>query len=170
MTIYGTTAAFKTYQTDRGRTVLASWTDAMIAAALLVASEWLDAAYANLWSGVQTAGYAQDRQWPRTGAVTNTPDAYAFGTTEIPVQVPSATYEAAFRQMTSPGSLSVDFTPSKFLEARVEGAITVKYNNTIISASDVQTQIGVIQSLMYPLIDPAATGSYSPYSGPSALV
>lgn len=164
---YGSVAKFKTYHQERGRTV--SWTDPVIEAALLVASEWLDGAYAQLWVGTPTGGFTQERLWPRTDATTNTVPPYTFTDSEIPVLVENATYEAAFRQATSPGSLLVDFTPSKYKSVRVEGAIQAEYMN-FFQSSEVQTQIAVVQTLMYPLINASAQAFFSILSGPVTRV
>ena len=149
---YGSAAGFKTYHDERGRDVPPHWHDADITAALLVASEWLDGAYASLWSGAPTGGYTQERQWPRTGATTNTTPAYEFTNSEIPQSVVNATYEAAYRELSTPGSLSVDFTQSKFNQVRVDGAIQVEYRNDFVSSSEVQLQITSIQNMMSPLV------------------
>jgi hypothetical protein len=168
--MYGNADDFKTYHQDRGRSIPAGWTDSVIEAALLVASEWLDSSYEKVWIGTPTGGFTQENLWPRTDAITNTNPTYTFPDDAIPERVINATYEAAFRQATSPGALSVDFTPSKFAEVRVEGAISVKYRNDFTSPSDIQTQIGIIQNLMSPLINPDATGSFSSLSGSTERV
>lgn len=160
---YGTAAAFKTYNTGRGRTVPVSWSDASIEVALLVASEWLDSAYDQLWFGYAKDGYTQERKWPRTGAQTNTDPIYVFADTDTPTAVIYATYEAAFRELTTQGSLTLDYEPLKYKSARVEGAIDVEY---IVpnDASETQLQMPAIGKLMAPLIDPSRSYSMG-YSG-----
>lgn len=168
--MYSSVADFKTYHTDRGRSIPVAMTDAVIAAALLVASEWLDGAYGSIWIGTPTGGFTQTNLWPRTGATTNTDPSYTFADDEIPDLVNNAACEAAWREAISPGALNIDFTPSKYSETRVEGAIQVKYRTDFTSTSDVQTQIGIIQTLMRPLVDPESLGQYSQLSGESVRV
>lgn len=165
MTFYGSAAAFETYHEARGRTISASWTDAVIEAALLVSSEWLDGKYSNVWSGYATDGFTQVRQWPRTTAVTNTFPQYVFSTSEIPDNVVYATYEAAFRELTTSGSLQKDFTPSKYNKVSISGATSVEYNSAMNQSSDIQLQIPFIESLMEPLINLSSQGSFSFFSG-----
>lgn len=150
---YGSATAFKTYHTGRGRTVPVGWSDANIEVALLVASEWLDSAYDQLWFGYAKDGFTQVRKWPRTGAQTNTDPIYVFEDTITPDQIAYATYEAAFRELTTTGSLTLDYSPQKYKSASVSGAVSVEY---IVpnDASDLQLQIPVIGDLMKPLIDP----------------
>ena len=164
MTFYGNAVDFDTYHTDRGRTVSASWTTDDIEAALLLASEWLDDMYRNVWSGYPTDGYSQVRKWPRTTAMTNSFPQYVFTDSEIPTQVVSATYEAAFRELTTAGALRKDFTPFKYNKVSISGALSVEYN-TSMTNNDVQLQIPVVGNLMSELLENPGQGSLSPYSG-----
>jgi len=164
-TFYGTAADFITYHESRGKTILSSWTTAVIEAALLVASEWLDGRYRNFWVGYPTDGYTQERLWPREGAYTNTYTSYTFDSDEIPDAVEQATYEAAFRELNSSGSLEIDFTPSKYSKVSVDKAVSVTYDSRLTEVSDFQVEIQKVQQLMLPLIDPQSTGLLSTLSG-----
>ena len=157
--MYGSAVGFETYHTARGRTVPDSWTDAYIEAALLVASEYIDQKYGNRFFGFPTGGYTQEREWPRTLAYTDTYPVYVFAADEIPTEVVDATYEAAFREATEQGSLTVDFTPSKYSSVSVTGAVSVNYDTTL-KVGDVQKQIYNIEAILKPLFDP----NYSPSS------
>lgn len=158
---YGTDAGFIEYHEDRGREIPALWTadsNAVILAALLIASEWIDNIYGNSFVGFKTGGYDQEREWPRTSAVSNSYPSKVFATDEIPTRVIQAAYEAAYRQATTPGSLQVDYTPGKYKRVSVDGAISVEYAQ-FSSATDIQTQIGIIDSLLWPLLVVSATAS-----------
>lgn len=163
---YGSAAGFITYHEGRGKTIPGTWDTERIEQALLVASEWLDDMYDNLWYGYATDGFEQERKWPREVAKTNTFPQYVFTNTQIPNRVVSATYEAAFKECTAFGSLNVDFTPNKYNSVSIDNALSVEYakNQTI---QDVQVQIRIIDSLMQPLIDPSNEGSKSSLSGAS---
>jgi len=164
MAFYGTSAGFITYTEARGKTVLAAWVTAVIEAALLLSSEWLDDQYNLVWTGFPTDGFTQARKWPRTAASTNRYPSHVFLNTDIPDNVVKAVYEAAFRELTEPGVLRKDFTSSKYTKVSISGAMSVEYDNSL-TASNVQVQIPVIYSLMQPLLDETSQGDFSPYSG-----
>lgn len=149
--MYGSAAGFISYHENRGRTIPAHWTNSVIEAALLLASEWVDRRYGNLFEGFKTGGYTQEREWPRTAAYTNNFPIYVFADDEMPDAVAHAAYEAAFRECTTEGTLNVDFTPSKYKSVSVDGAVSVDYNDTI-SNSDLQIKIEVVDHLMQPLL------------------
>lgn len=156
--MYGSAAAFETYHEARGRTVPDSWDTDYINAALLVASEWLDDKYGSRYYGYPTAGYTQERQWPRALAIANTYPTYVFEEDEIPTEVVEATYEVAWREANEPGCLSVDFTPSKYSSVSVGGALYVKYDNTN-DVQDVQKQIEPVERMLQALFDPSKYSS-----------
>jgi len=163
---YGTASGFRDYHVSRGRVVSSDWDDSIITAALLVASEWLDTAYDHLWYGYAVGGYTQTRKWPRAAAQTNTNPVHVFSESAIPDQVLYATYEAAFREATTAGALTVDHTPLKYKSAMVDGAVDVEY---IIpnDASEIQLQMPIIGTLMNVLIDPRVGSSRNGYSSGS---
>lgn len=165
--MYGNVADFEEYHEARGRTIPGTWDDVSMEAALLVASEWIDNKYGLLFEGYKTDGFLQEREWPRQAAYTNTFPSYAFASDEIPERVVQATYEAAFREATTPGSLNVDFTPGKYNSVSISGAIAVEYAQNL-SAQDIQKQIVIIGQLLAPLL--TDTGSFSPLSGSMARV
>lgn len=165
MTGYGNATDFKSYHTERGKTIPSSWTDDLITKALLLVSEWLDNRYSSLWIGYKTDGWTQEREWPREAAISQTYPSYFFADDEIPAQVVNATYEATFREMTVSGSLEVDFTPNKYKNVSISGALSVEYSSVLTQAGDVQLEIPIIQSLMKPLIDPLSSGDTSSLSG-----
>lgn len=165
---YGNAADFVSYHEDRGRDIPGSWSDTGISAALLVASEWLDASYADSWVGYPTGGYSQERLWPRSAAYTNTSPSYTFTDDEIPLAVVSATYEAAYRELTTPGTLGADFTPGKYKSVKIDGAVQVEYAS-MFSAGEAQIQMPVLAGLMNPLLT-TGIGKASPISGDAVRV
>lgn len=159
MMYYGNAEGFKEYHTQRGREISVEWTDEQIESALLVSSEWLDLRYGNAWVGYKLS-YQQEREWPREAAVVQTFPYYVFRSDEIPEPVIKATYEAALRELTEKGSLTVDYTPNKYKSVRVEGAISVEYSN-VFYASDVQKVIPVVDELMVNLLQGSANNSFT---------
>ncbi len=153
MTIYGDKDAFKLYHPARGRAIPSGWSDGMINASLLVASEWIDGIYGSSFIGYKTDGFDQLREWPRTAArVLDAIPVRIFGTTEIPIRVLNATFEAAFRDLTTPGSLQVDYTPGKYMKVSIDGALAVDYKQ-FSSVDEVQTQIGIVDTWLWPLLE-----------------
>lgn len=168
--MYGDAASFVTYHEARGRTVSAIWDEDSINAALLFSSQWLDGVYGASFIGWKTGGFLQVREWPRTDAIVPTSyPQYTFATDAIPDRVKQAVYEAAFRQLTTPGSLQVDYTPGKYKSVSIDGALSVEYNSTL-NASDIQVQIIAIDALLWPLLDQGSSGVLSSFSGASARV
>lgn len=128
MTTYGTVSDADTYHAGRGNVAWAAATDPDKASALLRASEYIDGTYRTAFQGYRTDGRSQVREWPRE-------DAYVFEKWDwvelpnniVPVEVESATYEAALRELT-PGFLTPDVVPGKNKKSvRVEGAVSVEY-------------------------------------------
>lgn len=155
---YGSVASFKTYHTARGRDV-AAYGDPAIGAALLVASECLDARYQAKFPGFKIGQRAQIREWPRTGGI----DIYGYSIAvdTVPTEIENATYELALRQLQSPGSLSVDWTPNKYRRASVDGAVAVEYAS-FGSSTDIQTQFNVVDEILGPIL---TANDISPLSG-----
>lgn len=160
MNDYGTDAGFVAYHTARGRAAeIADHDDDEIAAARLVASEFVDARYLASFPGLKVGMRAQVREWPRQGGSDRY--GYAIPETSVPVEVENATYEAALRQLNSPGSLAVDWTPNKYKSVSVDGAVSATYN-TFSSAADVQTQFAIIDQILAPILTGASNiASYS---------
>ncbi|MBP5699084.1 MAG: hypothetical protein J6W96_06125 [Alphaproteobacteria bacterium] len=150
---YGNADDFKTYLSERGQEVSDDWMDEDIDAALLVASEWLDSQYEDLWIGYKVT-FEQDRSWPRRNAMIATYPYHIYSDTDIPNQVIQATYEAAKRELTKKGSLMVDYQPTQYQSVSIYNAVTVEYKDSVSSAGDIQVQIPVVQNLMSILIDP----------------
>lgn len=160
-TPYGSVANAVIYLAARGY-VLTGDTTAQ-AADLLIASEWIDGTYRSQFPGYKTGFRAQDREWPRTSAYDT--DDQTIGTTEIPLEVLNATYEAMYRENVSAGCLSVDATMGKnIVEAAVSGAVSVKYAGAT-DIGDLQLMIPVIDKILAPIL----TGGAGEYSSLSAM-
>ena len=97
---YGDPAEFTEYCDNRGYTVPAG----DITDSLVRASQYIDSRYGAMFIGYRTHGRDQPRQWPRTNAYDY--EGYYLDPEETPSEVRMATYEAAIRELQSPGSLS----------------------------------------------------------------
>ena len=159
---YGTVAGFRAYHIARGRNT-DEWDDDEVEAAKLIASEWLDGRYRGQFPGLKVGQRAQVREWPRNGGVDR--DGYAIPAGSVPAEVENATYEATLRQLATPGSLSVDWTPPKYKRASVDGAVSVEYA-MFAGAADVQTRFIVIDDILATIL--TGCGDTSSLSGATA--
>lgn len=152
---YGTVIGFQGYTTLRNIDY-GTPTDEEIGAALVVASEWIDAVYRSMFPGLKVDGRDQVREWPRSGAT----DIYGYpiSSTTPPTEVESATYEATIRQLAIPGSLSTDYTPNKYRRAQVEGAVNVEYRS-FDSAMEAQTRLMIVDQILAPVLSNQNTGT-----------
>jgi hypothetical protein len=162
-TSYGTVLAADTYHADRNNVAWAALDGTAKAAALLTASEALDRLYGSLFSGSKTAGWMQDREWPRIDAVTIYGDAIASNV--IPLQVDHATYELALRSGTGT-ELLPDFVAADVLaKARVEGAVSVEYRGSG-TADDSQPVFPMVTAILNPLLTGSGdNGGFSSLTG-----
>lgn len=145
---YGTVAGYKAYWDERSVAVLDD--DEDITAALLLASEWIDGKYGSYWiaQAYKTGGRDQVRLWPLE-AMTDV-YGYALPSDAVPREVEWATYEVAKRQLAKPGSLYVDYTPSKYSQVSIDGAISVTFGGG--GAMDYQLQIAGIDAILAPVL------------------
>lgn len=133
MASYGTLIDADLYNEARGRADWFSAAEPDRTAALIRASDYIDYRYryqiAGCWRsmfpGSKTGGRAQEREWPRTGAKDSAGEDIPVD--EVPVEIERAVYEAAYRELTEPGSLSPDFVPSGQVTKEKVGPIEVAY-------------------------------------------
>lgn len=131
---YGTVAGADAYHLARGN---AGWTgtNSEKEAALMRGSDYVDGRYrshcggvwSSLFSGTRTAGRAQPREWPRSGATDY--EGSEIADDAIPIEVEFATYEAALRELLNPGSLSPDYVASQLVVKEKVGPIEVQYSD-----------------------------------------
>lgn len=151
---YGTVEGLKAYAIEREVELPADRTDEEFNADLLVSSEWIDRRFGGNFPGRKVGGRAQLRSWPRYDAYDihgeKLPD------DEVPFEVVHATYEVAIRQASNPGSMMVDYTPSKYKQVSVDGAVSATFAD-FQSALDVQVQIPVLAMILAPLLSSSAS-------------
>lgn len=160
-THYGTGDGFRAYWTARGDAVNGVALDVAVIPALVIASNWIDGAYYGEFGGLKVGQRAQLLEWPRIGVQ----DSYGYyvDSTAVPREVEYATYEAALRQLATPGVFFKDYTPSKYKDASVTGAVSVRYNSG--SAMDFQTQLPSVAAILHPLLNGIGRGGFSRMSG-----
>lgn len=160
-TFYGDQAGFTAYWAARGVELPGTADDDAIAAALLVASNWIDQSFISSFSGLKVGGRDQLLEWPRDGV--NDIYGYYVSNDAPPREVINATYEAAYRQLITPGIFFKDYTPSKYKSVAIAGAVSVDY--AIGDAYAFQTQMPAIAAILYPILGGSSNGAFSSLSG-----
>lgn len=157
---YGTTAEFTTYAAAAGYEFPEGTTDPQKDAARQRGSLVIDR-YERFFSGNRTGGYSQERAWGRTGASTYYGEAIPNG--EIPVAIVNASYEAAFLELTNPGSLSPVVTGSATVKREKIGQLEVEYAaSSTTSVADMVAMatpvVTTIEGLLWPFLIPILPG------------
>ncbi len=162
--IYGDTDEALTYHADRGNTAWAAASAPARLVSLARGSEYIDGKYATAFPGYRTLLRSQEREWPRQGAWDR--EGSAILSTEVPIEVRYATYEAALRDLQTAGSLLTDVTMGKnIVKAAVSGAVSVEYSQPS-GPMDLQLTIPIIDRILAPILT-GALASYSALSAPS---
>lgn len=149
-TIYGTLAASKTYHAERGNTAWAAASDAALDILLLVASEFVDNNYGSSFPGWKKDLRTQERQWPRYDAFDI--DDNFIPSDVIPIEVERATYEAALKELASPGTLNpdIDYTARRQSVA-VSGAVSVTYADLPLRQEFFRKTLTIVDAILAPI-------------------
>jgi hypothetical protein len=159
-TFYGTTGDADAYHLERANTDWAGADAATKTAALLIASEWIDTKYRQLFPGLKVGLRSQTREWPRTGAYDC--EGNTITNSEIPIEVQNATYEVALRQVSAPGSLNTDYVAGENVKSvSVSGAVAISYGAGAMSALDVQLDIPQVDRILAPILTGSPTSNLS---------
>ncbi|WLS01738.1 DnaT-like ssDNA-binding protein [Shinella oryzae] len=157
---YGDDAGFTAYAAAAGYTFPDGSTDEQKAAARQRGSLVIDR-YEPRFSGRRTGGFVQERAWPRTGATTYYGEAIPADT--VPVAIINASYEAAFLELTNPGSLSPVVNGAESIKREKIGPIETEY--AVASSSNVADLIALstpvvttIEGLLWPFLTPVMPG------------
>lgn len=157
---YGTNEAFTAYATAAGYVLPEGTTDAQIAAARQRGSLVIDR-YEPKFSGTRTDGLNQERAWPRSGASTAWGE--AIPSDSVPGAVVNASYEAAFLELTNPGSLSPVVTGSATIKREKVGPLETEYATSSSASIDdlvalATPVVTVIEGMLYPFLTPCVPG------------
>lgn len=157
---YGDNAGFEAYAAAAGYTLPVGYTQPQVTSARQRGSLVIDR-YEKYFSGTRTGGYAQERAWGRTGASTYYGEAIPTG--EIPSAIISASYEAAFLELTNPGSLSPVVTGSATVKREKIGQLEVEYSvSSSTSVADMVAMatpvVTIIEGLLWPFLTPIIPG------------
>jgi hypothetical protein len=159
---YGTVIAADAYHEARGNT---AWTgsDPLKEAALTRASQYVDGRsrwrfpsgrWTSMFVGTKAGGRAQELEWPRVGAVDH--NGFEIDSATVPLEVQHATYEAALRELVSPGSLTPDYVASAQTIREKVGPVEVQYaepkTTTFGYGTPNQPVITAVDVLLAPLL------------------
>lgn len=130
MAHYGTLAEADAFHAARGRAEWAAASEGDRTAALVRGSDYIDqrytaAACTSAFPGRRAGGRAQEREWPRIGAADRAGE--AIPADSVPSEVLRATFEAAYRELLAPHSLSPDYVPAEQVTREKVGPIEVSY-------------------------------------------
>lgn len=158
---YGTDADFSDYVDAAGYVFPDGTTDAQKTRARQRGSLVIDR-YEPRFNGHRTGGYVQERAWPRTGASTYYGE--AIPPSEVPVPIINASYEAAFLELTNPGSLSPVVTATSTVKREKVGQLEVEYAAS--SSTDIGDLIALakpvattIEGILWPFLTPVWPGA-----------
>ena len=140
---YGSNEGFTAYAEAAGYVFPDGTTEPQKTAARQRGSLFIDR-YEPRFSGSRTGGYAQDRAWPRTGASTYYGE--PIPSDVVPVAIENASYEAAYLELTNPGSLSPVVTGSSTVKREKVGSLEVEY------ATSSSTDIADIVAMATPVV------------------
>lgn len=152
---YGTEDGFFAYTDARAYDV--PNTDPV--AALIRATTWMDANFRARLPGSKVGGRAQPLEWPRKYATDLSGEEIAED--EVPEEWLAAVYEAALREMRSPGALSPDVVVGRVKQSvSVAGAVSVTYATTSGGVVvDQRPVLTVVEDLVSGLLTAKRNGS-----------
>lgn len=156
MSFYGTAADADTYHDDRGN---ATWTgtDSVKETALLRASEYVDYQFRPSFPGYKAGLRSQTREWPRDWAYDE--ENNSIPSDEVPIEVERATYEAALRELTDPGSLLPDFTPNQQVKREKVDVLEVEYTGPM-GPESAKPILTIVRGILQPILTgPAVSGN-----------
>lgn len=168
MQIYGTIAGADAYALSIGNTAWGLLTTeaknaALVRGSLYVDSynrRYLDGDFKCWWQylGKKAGGWSQEREWPRSGIPGLPSDA-------IPIQIEYATYEAAIREGTNPGSLNPDIDRTALVKSEKVDVLQVTYAvSDNANAGSLLPVIPAIESLLSAFLVRRCTGGLAIYT------
>lgn len=147
---YGSDAGFQQWLADNG---YERPSDARTDAALRQrASTYIDGLYSARFRGAPAGGIAQERAWPRTGAVVHRE---LIAADIVPTAIELATYAAAYQESLAPGSLAAFLRAADQVKRERVGPIDIEYrdigSDAVGAATPVLTEVeGLLAAFLLP--------------------
>jgi len=113
-------------------------------------SQYIDAVYGSRFLG-SVVDPVQERQWPREGAIVN---GKLIPSNVVPVAVINASYQAAYQEALSPGSLSVVGSASSAVKREKVGQLEVEYQSAQSdgTAAGITPLISIVDGMLAPYL------------------
>ncbi|MFK4062210.1 MULTISPECIES: DnaT-like ssDNA-binding protein [Brucella] len=124
--------------------------------ALRRGTTWLDGTYGQRFIG-EPATVEQALEWPRKNAVWR---GSLLPSDVVPQRVKNALCEAAWRELTAPGSLSPDYVLAEAIKQEVVGPISTTYQDTNGGASDVLPVLSIVDGILAGFIRGKGAGVF----------
>lgn len=153
---YGTDERFEDWLTENGHATLdaGSLTSAMLRQR---GSAYLDGTYEARLPGYRTAGFDQERAWPRTGA---TVARQPIPTDTIPLAWEHASYAAALYEAQNPGGLNVATSQARAVKRKKIDVIETEFfEGSGNAVADATIRLTVVEGLVAPFLLPETTGA-----------
>ena len=150
---YGDDNGFKEWLDESGYDLDANPTPAAVLRQR--GSVYVDGTYGPRAPGVPTGGFAQERAWPRTGAVIN---GEAVPSDVIPRAWVEASYYAAYQEALKPGSLTVMSTPNRTVKRVKTGSTDIEFADAEGAGAATPT-LSAIEGLLASILPPVETGT-----------
>lgn len=139
------------YHSARGNSAWAEGSEESRDAALIRASEAIDALYGSKFPGQKSGGRNQTLAWPRenwdSSFVTDN-EGFDIPNDEIPQEICDATCEAALRELASPGSMMPDLERGGSIKRMAAGSVEIEYSDNAPSSTTFSIINGILSSLI----------------------
>lgn len=151
---YGDNPGFTAYAAAAGYGIPDGATDDQVTAARQRGALVIDR-YEPRFPGARTGGYAQERAWPRSVAMTYAGE--PIPSDIVPDAIVNASYEAAFLELTAPGSLSPMVTATSIVRREQIGSLSVDYaapaaTTPEATAAGATPVVTAIEGLLWPFL------------------
>lgn len=148
---YGTVAGFREYIQDRYQTPEIGDDD--IEAALRRGTLYIDYKFRDRFMGIRSLNRLQRLEWPRS-LLSRFPEVATITDDEVPYEVVSATYEAAYREVLEPGSLLRDYRPADIVTREKIGPLETQY--AVSGSNATQIVLPVLEAVLAPVLKPTS--------------
>ncbi|MGR9274712.1 DnaT-like ssDNA-binding protein [Rhizobium leguminosarum] len=148
---YGDDSGFSAWLSDNGYSLQTDPAPPSAAVLRNRGSNYIDAVYGSRFVG-SVVDAAQERQWPREGAIVN---GKLLPSNVIPAAVINASYFAAYQEAVRPGSLSVVGTSAGVVKRVKVGQIEKEYQASQDSdgtAASITPLISIVDGMLAPYL------------------
>lgn len=113
-------------------------------------SQYIDGLYGSRFAGLPTAGFAQERAWPRSGAEAQ---GQSIPADVIPSAIEQASYAAAWHEAKSPGSLSVSASAARAVKRKKVDVLEQEFfEGSGDVLADATVRLAEVEGLLAPFL------------------